>query len=418
MRARTSFIHAADLHLGSPLKGIGEKDPFLADTLRRAVACAFDRMIDRAIDHEVDFVLIAGDIFDSEEPSYADMMRFVDGMERLRRAGIPVFAVTGNHERSSAWQRGFASLPDNVRVFSGGHAEYGVAYRDGRARCAVVGRGFASGPLEDELPAMGADAVFCACGREAPFAVGLLHTGLDIDRKTAPVEPQALRATHLDYWALGHIHRRCCDDAVDPRIAFPGCIQGRDTGEPGDCGCNLVHLEEGMPNRVEFVHLSPVAWERVCVDVAGAASVLDLEHRIARILSDRADALRSELLLARVVIEGSGGLRDALLERGVLSDMRERLNGMRAGFACDSIECRVTVPVDRNALYGQGMFPAALMAGLDGLWEDRARLHDVLAGGFGERGLALPDFSDDDLGDLFDGAQDELLAMLLGGRHA
>ena len=69
MRARTSFIHAADLHLGSPLKGIGEKDPFLADTLRRAVACAFDRMIDRAIDLEVDFVLIAGDIFDSEEPS-------------------------------------------------------------------------------------------------------------------------------------------------------------------------------------------------------------------------------------------------------------------------------------------------------------------------------------------------------------
>ena len=91
---------------------------------------------------------------------------------------------------------------------------------------------------------------------------------------------------------------------------------------------------------------------------------------------------------------------------------------MRAGFACDSIECRVAVPVDRNALYGQGMFPAALMAGLDGLWEDRARLRDVLAQGFGERGLALPDFSDDDLGDLFDGAQDELLAMLLGGRHA
>ena len=58
------------------------------------------------------------------------------------------------------------------------------------------------------------------------------------------------------------------------------------------------------------------------------------------------------------------------------------------------------------------------MAGLDGLWEDRARLRDVLAQGFGERGLALPDFSDDDLGDLFDGAQDELLAMLLGGRHA
>lgn len=418
MRARASFIHAADLHLGSPLKGIGEKDPILAETLRRAVACAFDRMIEQAIGREVDFVLIAGDIFDSEEPSYADMMRFIEGMERLRRAGIPVFAATGNHERSGAWQHGFASLPDNVRVFSGEHAEYDVVDRNGRALCAVVGRGFAPGSLEDELPAMGAGAVFRACGRDVPFAVGLLHTGLDIDRKIAPVSPQALRATHLDYWALGHIHGRCCDDAADPRIAFPGCIQGRDTGEPGDCGCNLVHLEEGMPNQVEFLHLSTVAWERVGVDVAGASSVLDLERRIAGILADRAAALQSELLVARVVIEGSGGLRDVLLERGVLADMRGRLNGVRAGFACDSIECRVAVPVDRNALYEQGMFPAALLAGLDGLWEDRSRLRDVLAEGFGEKGLALPDFSDDELGDLFDGAQDELLAMLLGDRYA
>ncbi|MGN0262361.1 MAG: exonuclease SbcCD subunit D [Eggerthellaceae bacterium] len=418
MRARASFIHAADLHLGSPLKGIGEKDPFLAQTLRHAVACAFERMIDQAIACEVDFVLIAGDIFDSEEPSYADTMRFIDGMERLRHAGICVFAVTGNHERSGAWQRGFASLPGNVRVFSDGNVEYGVVDRDGRPLCAVVGRGFASRPIEDGLYAMGAEAVFGACGRDIPFAVGLLHTGLDIDRKTVPVSPQALRATHLDYWALGHIHRRCCDDVADPRMAFPGCIQGRDTGEPGDCGCSLVQLEEGMPNRVEFIHLSPVAWESVRVDVSGASSVLELERRTARILADRADALESDLLLARVVFEGSGGLRDALLEEGVLDDMRERLNGMHAGFACDSIECRVSAPVDRNALYEQGMFPAALLSGLDGLWEDRSRLRDVLAGGFGERGLALPDYSDDDLGDLCDRAQDELLAMLLGGSHA
>lgn len=418
MSARASFIHAADLHLGSPLKGIGEKDPILAQTLRHAVACAFERMIDQAIAREVDFVLIAGDIFDSEEPSYADTMRFIDGMERLRLAGICVFAVTGNHERSGAWQRGFASLPDNVRMFSDGDVGYGVVERDGRALCAVVGRGFAPQPIEGELSAMGAEAVFRACGGDVPFAVGLLHTGLDVDRGIAPVPLQALRATHLDYWALGHIHRRCCDDAASPRIAFSGCIQGRDTGEPGDCGCNLVRLEEGAPNRVEFIHLSPVAWESVRVDVAGASSVRELEQRIARALVDRADALESDLLLARVVLEGSGGLRDALLERGVLEDMRGRLNGMQAGFACDSIECRVTVPVDRNALYEQGMFPAALLAGLDGLWEDRSRLRDVLAGGFGERGLALPDYSDDDLGDLCDRAQDELLAMLLGGPHA
>lgn len=418
MVARTTFIHAADLHLGSPLRSLGAKDPSLAEALKGAVSCAFDRLIDEAVARKVDFVLIAGDIFDSEEPAYADMMRFVEGMERLDGAGIQVFAVTGNHDRCGAWERGLAQLPSNVRVFCRPDVEYGLVEKDGCVLAAIVARGYCEDAPDRVLERMGADAVFRTCGEGVPFAIGMLHTGLDIDRRVSPVSPQVLQATNLDYWALGHIHRRTCDNAADPRIVFSGCTQGRDVGEPGDCGCNLVRLEEGAPNRVEFVPLSAIAWERLRIDVSGAFDVNGIEREIARTLRARARGLSSNLLLARVVLEGASGLRGILLERDVLDDLRVRLNEGHEGYACDGIECRVGVPIDRKALLEQGMFPAALLSSVDGMKDDHGLLRDVVSSGFREKGLATPPISDAELDAMCDGAEGMLLSMLLGGSHA
>ena len=86
-----TFIHAADLHLGAPFKGLRASSPLWADVLLKAIPDAYRRIVDTAIEKQVDFVVVAGDIFDDSRPSYADFSLFVSGLERLNDAGIPVY---------------------------------------------------------------------------------------------------------------------------------------------------------------------------------------------------------------------------------------------------------------------------------------------------------------------------------------
>lgn len=69
-----TFIHAADLHLGAPFKGLRTIAPAWADILLEAIPEAFRKIIDTALDQQVDFVVFAGDIFDNSHPSYADFL--------------------------------------------------------------------------------------------------------------------------------------------------------------------------------------------------------------------------------------------------------------------------------------------------------------------------------------------------------
>ena len=61
-----SFIHAADLHLGSPFAGLASKDPVLASRLASASREAMEELVLNAIEHQVQFVIIAGDLYDQD----------------------------------------------------------------------------------------------------------------------------------------------------------------------------------------------------------------------------------------------------------------------------------------------------------------------------------------------------------------
>src|SRR6056297_3516399 len=92
------FIHAADIHLDSPFIGLTARDEACAAALRDATRAAFANLVQAAIEHAVDFVLIAGDLYDGDWRDYTTGLFFVGEMARLERAGVPVFLVHGNHD--------------------------------------------------------------------------------------------------------------------------------------------------------------------------------------------------------------------------------------------------------------------------------------------------------------------------------
>src|SRR5690606_31667196 len=94
------FIHAADIHLDSPLRGL-ERYEGAPDQIKNATRQAFENLIHLALDEEVDFLLIAGDLYDSDWRDYNTGLYFAARMNVLREAGIPVFIVRGNHDAQS-----------------------------------------------------------------------------------------------------------------------------------------------------------------------------------------------------------------------------------------------------------------------------------------------------------------------------
>ena len=92
-----SFVHAADLHLDTPFKGIGSTAPFVAEQLREASLAAFDSLVELCLERRAAFLVVAGDVYDGPERGLRAQLRFRDGLARLSDAGISSFVVHGNH---------------------------------------------------------------------------------------------------------------------------------------------------------------------------------------------------------------------------------------------------------------------------------------------------------------------------------
>src|SRR5882757_4634702 len=114
--ASFTFLHAADLHLGSPFVGLSLKDEELARRFASASREAFGNLVQAAIDQKAAFVVIAGDIYDGEWKDASIGLFFNRELARLDREGIPVFLLKGNHDAESVVTRSI-SLPPSVREF-------------------------------------------------------------------------------------------------------------------------------------------------------------------------------------------------------------------------------------------------------------------------------------------------------------
>lgn len=293
------FLHAADVHLDSPLRGLDEYEGAPIQALRGATRKAFAALIQLALDERVAFVILAGDLYDGDWPDYNTGLFFINRVRELERAGIPVVLLSGNHDAASRITARL-TLPANVHALP--TAEPGSVLFDD-LRVAVHGQGFAKQAETRNL----------AVGYPVPvagfFNIGVLHTALDGREGHAPYAPcvvDDLVGRGYDYWALGHIHKReSVNGNQHPRIEFPGNLQGRHVRETGPKGCLLVTVEGNGPAIAEFRPLDVFRWQTVAVDAAAAESIGDVLESARAELSEARDSADGRPLAARVDISCS-----------------------------------------------------------------------------------------------------------------
>ena len=240
------FLHAADIHLDSPLKGLAGQEESIAERIRTATREALDQLVGIAIEEQVAFLIIAGDLYDGDWRDYNTGLYFIRQMGRLNQAGIPVYLLHGNHDAESQITRRLA-LPDNVQVFGSRRPE---SSRIDDLGVVLHGQSFGQRAVIDNLALTYPEPVARA------FNIGVLHTGLGGmggHDDYAPCSLADLVNKGYDYWALGHVHQAAVLHER-PHIVFPGNLQGRHVRETGAKGATLVAVESG-----EVVELATVS---------------------------------------------------------------------------------------------------------------------------------------------------------------
>ena len=342
------FLHAADLHIDSPLRGLSRYAGAPVERLRNATRRALENLVDLALAEKVHFVLLAGDLYDRDWPDFHTGLFFRAQMVRLGRAHIAVFIVQGNHDAQGTITRELP-LPEHVKVFSSRGAEtvhlpaLGVA---------IHGRSFPQREVPEDLVPHYPDAL------PGQFNIGLLHTSLvggNGHDTYAPTDIPTLKTKGYDYWALGHVHTRAvvCES---PRVVFPGNLQGRHANETGPKGCELVTVADGQME-ARFVPLDVVRWHQLSVALDGVDTLAQASQVIATALEiatvgagDRLNALRIHLT-GHTALHTTEAGQPGTLEAAVHAAAQDVAG---AELWIEQVQLQLSSPIDR-AVLAQGV---------------------------------------------------------------
>ena len=311
------FLHAADIHLDSPLRGLDRYEGAPADEIRGATRKALGNLVSLAIDEDIDFVILAGDLFDGDWPDFNTGLFFVQQMSRLGLQNIPVYAVRGNHDAESKITRKLP-WPKNVHFFSSRRPE-SITLDD--IDVVLHGQSFATSKVIDDL------ALDYPAAVPGKINIGVLHTSLDGREghaTYAPTSLNVLKSKGYDYWALGHVHKR---EVVNtgPLVVFPGNTQGRHIKEMGSKGCEVVTLEGGIL-RNEHRSLDVLRWHSIEVDVKGATDLDEVFERTRKALVGTAATVEDRLTAVRVSVVGRADVHAMIVTQ--LDAFREQVRAL------------------------------------------------------------------------------------------
>ncbi len=386
--AAFKFLHTADIHLDSPLRGLSRYEGVPVEQVRLATRAALTNLVDVALEEAVTFLVIAGDLFDGAWDDFSTGLYFCGAMRRLKDAGIPVYIAYGNHDADSL-QTKRLPLPDNVHVFSTKGPE---TFIDEATGVALHGQSYKTRDPGGDLSAAYPAAV------EGRLNIGVLHTALEGGRPPhaayAPCSPGQLASKGYDYWALGHVHTHEVV-STDPYIVFPGNLQGRNIRECGPKGASLVSVENAAVTSVAFSACDAVRWGQVAVDVADCFVLRDVEARARDAL---AAAFRDEAegrpMVVRVMLRGSTALHGELVQR--LGVLREDVRALATGI---SDELWIEKVVLATKVLAEAAADAPDVDEIAGLFEQGVadtQLRAVLADDFGQLfGRVPPELAED-----------------------
>ena len=313
------FIHTADLHLDSPFRGLAETSPSLRDTLQSATLGALDRVVDHTIKSKADFLIIAGDLYDSKDRSLRALVSFRKQMERLAERHVPVFIVHGNHDPLNGWGSGF-QLPPNVITF-GGNTDTEPVIRRGREVAHITGVSYTRERVTDNLSSSfkPSDA--------AAYSIAVLHANVGHQSGHADYAPATvgdLAAAGFNYWALGHVHARSVLAQEPAMIVYPGNTQGRNVRETGARGCFQVDVDTQGRATLEFVETCVARWVHVEISIRECSTM----DQLIDCMLDKGrevDAAFEGPTVVRCTLRGNGPLHRDLQRDEMAEELRDLL---------------------------------------------------------------------------------------------
>jgi DNA repair exonuclease SbcCD nuclease subunit len=298
------LVHAADLHVDSPLSGLARYGGAPVELIRSATRRALENLVDFCASESVALLLLAGDLFDGDWRDYTTGLFFAEQMARLKRADVRVVVVRGNHDAASQITKHLA-LPDNVFELSARHPET-VSFTD--LGVAVHGQSYARRAETEDLARAYPDAV------PGMLNIGLLHTcvsGRVGHEPYAPCRIDTLLSKGYDYWALGHVHQREVL-SENPWIVFSGNLQGRHIKELGPKGATVLEVSGGRITDVAHRAFDVVRWERAEIEIQADWDVDRVVDATVERIEELLEAAGDRALVIRVALTGQTGLHGAL----------------------------------------------------------------------------------------------------------
>lgn len=371
-------MHAADLHLDSPFKGMASKVPdAIVSALQNATFDAYDRIVSLCVEEAVDALVIAGDVYDGADRSFKAQYRFIEGLRKLSEEGIASFICHGNHDPLDGWQSRL-DFPERCYRF-GKDAESFPLWEDAPGAVSVHGISYPTRVVQENL-------IPRFEGLElAEFNIGLIHANVDSDPNHDPYAPctsEDLKATGYDYWALGHVHtRRIINESV-PTVVYPGNPQGRHFNERFARGVYLVDVDASGHVATDFRAVDLVRWDDFAIDGSNMETEQGLVDALRSAIDTSLEQSDGRSVLARAEISGPSPIHNSLIRDDFVSQVCDELNeeyGNREPFLwCERIVVSTTPATDRDELKKGNDFVADLLELSDSIRANEDELVSML----------------------------------------
>jgi DNA repair exonuclease SbcCD nuclease subunit len=348
------ILHAADLHIDSPLQGLERYEGAPVARARATTREAFVRIVDLALRENVAFVVLAGDLFDTAWRDYNTGLFFLRQLERLRTIGARVVLVRGNHDfdltRSLRWP-GYVhelSVAGQSVVFEKeGVVFHGASYAERKEKDSLLPK---YGPRLPDL-----------------FNVGVLHTNATRDpghERYAPCTVGELADKGYDYWALGHVHKRqVLSAAPSAHVVYPGNPQGRHARETGDKGVYIVTVGEARDAASATLVFHPtqvMRWRHEVLELGTDDDFDQLLDRARERFTAIAEEEQGALAAVRLDITGASAAHSPALRR------KAELLGKLRSFALEQEDTLWLEKVQLRTAPAEGLESLALARGLLG----------------------------------------------------
>ncbi len=307
------LLISADIHIGSPIRSIALRNNELGSRLKSATRDTFVRIVDLAIEEQVDALVLAGDIFDTSDPDVRSSTFLISQLARAASEGVPTVLIRGNHDALlDHTARG--KLGEHIHLLDikqptvhiGDIAFHGISFDEKHKQKSLLPN------YPEAIPGV--------------FNVGLMHTALDNapgHDPYAPCSSKDLLAHGYDVWCLGHIHAPIEHKNDSTLIVMPGIPQPRHIGEQHGGFVNLVCIDDGTTTSKQ-IKVGGLTFTECHVNLSDCEDQAEVYQRLSSAMREK--QVDDQDVAIRLLVTSRTYTREVL--RGLATEILETVQGV------------------------------------------------------------------------------------------